>query len=91
MVNLRINKQFLCCCFNLNRSFISQHFAFVSKSLYIFLARYDDASLMGNFGDDTNNTAVDNFFRLFNLKYSINIPTCYYNPDNTCVFLKDDY
>ena len=55
------------------------------------MARYDDASLMGNFGDDTNNTGVDNFFRLFNLKYSINIPTCYYNPDNTCVFLKDDY
>lgn len=61
MVNLRINKQFLCCCFNLNRSFISQHFAFVSKSLYVFLARYDDASLMGNFGDDINNTGVDNF------------------------------
>ena len=84
-INLRKKKWLLCGSYNPHKNLISQHLSVISKSLDTLLTKYDNVFLMGDFNADKNNTSLEDFCQLYNLKHLIKVPTCYKNPENPSI------
>ena len=80
-LNLRQTKWLLCCTYNRNCSFISDHFSTIGNNIDLLLANYENFFLMGDLYAEGHNGFLKEFCDLYNLKSLIKVPTCFKNPN----------
>ena len=87
-LKLRKKKWFLCCYYNPQRRFISNHLIDIGRNLNILSTIYDKILLLGDFNAEVENDFLTAFCDLYGMKSLIRIPTCYKNLVNlTCIDL----
>ena len=60
----------------------------LGKSLDIYLHKYDDILLIGDFSSEVNERPIHDFCNVYNLESLSNTPTCFKNPENpSCIDL----
>ena len=88
-INLRNKKKWLLSCsYNPTEMQISNHLAELSKNNNLYLTKYDQLLLLGDFNAGVEDSSVKIFCSSYNLKSMINRPTCYKNPEKpSCIDL----
>ena len=87
-LKLRKKKRLLCCYYNPQRRFISNHLIDIGRNLNILSTIYDNILLLGDFNAEVENDFLTEFCDLYGMKSLIRIPTCYKNLVNlTCIDL----
>ena len=78
-INLKGNKWLICCSYNPNRTFVSNHLDHIAKGINTYSRKYDKTFLMGDFNvvfTEANMTAFCNEYKLKALNKE---PTCFKN------------
>ena len=83
-INLRKNKKWLLSCsYNPTKMQIPNHLAELSKSTDLYLTKYDQLLLLGDFNAGVEDLSVKNFCSSYNLTSMINRPKCFKNPEKS--------
>ena len=88
-INLRNKKKWpISCCYNPQKTSLSNHTAALSKSLDLFTTKYERLLFLGDFNVGMEDSSIKVFCSNYNLTSMINKPTCYKDPDKpTCIDL----
>ena len=81
-INLRKSKWLLFGGYNPSKSFITDFLKQLGTSLDIYLSKYDNVLLLGDFNSESIEPAMVDFEKIYNLKNLIKEPTCFKNPSN---------
>ena len=93
-LNLRKKKWLLCCTYNPNSSFISDHLSTIGNNIDLLLANYENFFLMGDLNVEGHNSFLKEFCDLYSLKNLIKVSTCFKNanfPTSIDVMLTTSY
>ena len=67
---------------------ITYHLQEIGKGLEFYSSNYERILLMGDFNSKMSKASMNSFCNLYNLKYLIQEPTCYKNPQRpSCIDL----
>ena len=88
-IKLRNKKKWLLSgSYNPKKTSLSNHIAELSKSLNLFITKYERLLFIGDFSAGMEDSSIKIFFSNYNLTSMINTPTCYKNPGKTtCIDL----
>ena len=81
-INLRKSKWILFGGYNPSKTTITYFLKQLGTSLDIYLSKYDNVLLLGDFNSESKEPAMIDFEKNYNLKNLIKEPTCFKNPSN---------
>ena len=84
-LNLKRKKWLLCCSYNPKFSIISFHAIKLGENLGTLTSKYDNIILLGDFNTEPTDTALSNYYEVYNFKNLIKDKTCLKNPRNQVV------
>ena len=76
-LKLRKKKWLLCCYYNPQRRFISNHLIYIGRNLDLLSTNYDNILLLGDFNAEVESDFLTEFCDLYAMKSLIRIPMCY--------------
>ena len=87
-INIRKKKWLLCCSYNPHKNNISNHMHHLNKGLDVYLKNYDNLLILGDLNSELEETCLNDFCNVNNLKSLNKKPTCFKNPENpSCIDL----
>ena len=87
-INIRKKKWLLCCSYNPHKKNISNHMHHLNKDLDVYLKNYDNLLILGDLNSELEETCLNDFCNVSNLKSLNKKPTCFKNPENpSCIDL----
>ena len=87
-INIRKKKWLLCCSYNPHKINISNHMHHLNKGLDVYLENYDNLLILGDLNSELEETCLNDFCNVNNLKSLNKKPTCFKNPENpSCIDL----
>ena len=87
-INIRKKKWLLCCLYNPHKNNISNHMHHLNKGLDVYLKNYDNLIILGDLNSELEETCLNDFCNVNNLKSLNKKPTCFKNPENpSCIDL----
>ena len=87
-IGIRNKNWLLCCYYNPHQSNISTHMHHLNKGLDVYMNKYDNILLLGDFNSETSENYLNDFCNIYNLRNIIKEPTCFKNPGNpSCIDL----
>ena len=66
---------------------ISNHLSELSKNTDLYLTKYDQILLLGDFNAGVEESSFKHFCSSYNLTNMINRPTCFNNTEKPCIYL----
>ena len=81
-LNFRKNKWLLSSLYNPNKNNILNHLQRFRNSLYLYSAKYENITLIGEFNVSLEDSHMEEFCESYGLKNLIKVPTCHKNPPN---------
>ena len=67
---------------------ITYHLREPGKGLKFYTSNYEKMFSMGDFNSEMSETSINSFCNFYNLKFLVQEPTCYKNPDRqSCIAL----
>ena len=84
-LTIRKKKWLLCCWYNPNKTFITKHLAEIGRNRDLFLSKYDNFILLGDFNSEPCKQPVRDFCHVYNCHNIIKDKTCFKNPHNPCL------
>ena len=86
-INIRKKKWLLCCSYNPRKNNISNHMHHLNKGLDVYLKNYN-LLILGDLNSELEETCLNDFCNVNNLKSLNKKPTCFKNPENpSCIDL----
>ena len=81
-INFRNRKWLLCGAYIPHKHLVPSHLEKISYTLDLYLAKYDNLLIMGDFNTEVTEPAMKDFCGTYQFKNLVNSPTCYKNPVN---------
>ena len=82
------NKWLFCCSYNPHKRMITYHLQEIGKGLEFYTSSYKKILLMSDFSSEMSEVSMNPFCSLYNIKYSVQEPTCYKNNErSSCIKL----
>ena len=84
-INLKATKWLIFGGYNQKKEDITSFVNKLTTNIDYYLHRYDNLLLLGDFNSQTNEPAMKEFCKSYNLSSLINEPTCYKNPKHPSI------
>ena len=87
-INLHKKKWLISCSYDPNKALIVNHMALLSRSVDIYITKYDNLLFLSDFNAGLEDASIKKFCLAYSLTSMINKLTCYKNPEKpSCIDL----